>query len=124
MIHVNLIFLQSFCPVHPNLQSTAFYTLAPFFKEPSAIASILTMYKWKLRYVILIKLTQNVDFASSIIGGYLRIKGLTREWPEITTYFDGEVLGQEYHFLTGKWGASEAEDLKHWVYISVSYTHL
>ena len=27
----------------------SFLYLAPFFKEPSAIASILTMYKWKLR---------------------------------------------------------------------------
>ncbi|KAL0581527.1 hypothetical protein V5O48_000456 [Marasmius crinis-equi] len=56
----------------------------------------------------------DVDFASSFLCGYLRICGLTHDWPELTTYFDAEIIGSRYGFLTESWGASEAEDLIHW----------
>jgi len=52
--------------------------------------------------------------AHSTLGGYLNIRGLTEEWPVLTTYFDAEIIGQRYGFVTGKWGASEVDDLKHW----------
>ena len=57
---------------------------------------------------------QDVDFASSFLCGYLRIRGLTDDWPELTTYFDAEVIGSRYGFLTRNWGASEQEDWVHW----------
>ncbi|CAL1704735.1 unnamed protein product [Somion occarium] len=56
----------------------------------------------------------DVDFSSSHLCGYLRIRGLTDDWPELTTYFDAEIIGSRYGFLTRNWGASEQEDMVHW----------
>ncbi|KXN92228.1 hypothetical protein AN958_08681 [Leucoagaricus sp. SymC.cos] len=56
----------------------------------------------------------DVDFATSFLCGYLCIRGLTDDWPELTTYFDAEIIGSRYGFLTQNWGASENEDLVHW----------
>ncbi|KAI0362063.1 hypothetical protein OH77DRAFT_1416260 [Trametes cingulata] len=56
----------------------------------------------------------DVDFSSSHLCGYLRIRGLTDDWPELTTYFDAEIIGSRYGFLTRNWGATEAEDMVHW----------
>jgi len=50
----------------------------------------------------------------STLCGYLRIRGLTDDWPELTTYFDAEIIGPRYGFLTQNWGASEHEDMVHW----------
>jgi hypothetical protein len=55
-----------------------------------------------------------VDFSSSFLCGYLRIRGLTDDWPELTTYFDAEIIGNRYGFLTQNWGANEQEDMIHW----------
>ena len=57
---------------------------------------------------------KDVDFSSSFLCGYLRIRGLTDDWPELTTYFDAEIIGSRYGFLTQKWGANEQEDMVHW----------
>ncbi|KAI0093669.1 vacuolar import and degradation protein-domain-containing protein [Irpex rosettiformis] len=56
----------------------------------------------------------DVDFTSSHLCGYLRIRGLTDDWPELTTYFDAEIIGSRYGFLTRNWGATEQEDMIHW----------
>ncbi|KAF9013991.1 vacuolar import and degradation protein-domain-containing protein [Cyathus striatus] len=56
----------------------------------------------------------DVDFASSFLCGYLRIRGLTDDWPELTTYFDAEIIGSRYGFVTQNWGASEQDDMVHW----------
>ncbi|KAH9901355.1 vacuolar import and degradation protein-domain-containing protein [Cubamyces lactineus] len=56
----------------------------------------------------------DIDFASSHLCGYLRIRGLTDDWPELTTYFDAEIIGSRYGFLTRNWGATEQEDMVHW----------
>jgi glucose-induced degradation protein 4 len=55
-----------------------------------------------------------VDFSSSTLCGYLRIRDLTDEWPELTTYFDAEIIGSRYGFLTQNWEANEQEDMVHW----------
>jgi len=55
-----------------------------------------------------------VNFASSTLCGYLRIRGLTDDWPELTTYFDAEIIGSRYGFLTQNWGATQHEDMVHW----------
>ena len=39
---------------------------------------------------------------------------MTEDWPELTTYFDAEIIGSRYGFLTRQWGASEQEDWVHW----------
>ncbi|KAI0273329.1 vacuolar import and degradation protein-domain-containing protein [Gloeopeniophorella convolvens] len=56
----------------------------------------------------------DVDFSSSFLCGYLCIRGLTDDWPELTTYFDAEIIGSRYGFLTRNWGANEQEDMVHW----------
>lgn len=44
----------------------------------------------------------------------MRIRGLTDDWPELTTYFDAEIIGSRHGFLTQNWGANEQEDMVHW----------
>jgi hypothetical protein len=55
-----------------------------------------------------------VDFPSSSLCGYLYIWGLTDDLPLITTYFDVEIIGSRYGFLTQNWGATEQEDILEW----------
>ncbi|KAI0509304.1 vacuolar import and degradation protein-domain-containing protein [Xylaria bambusicola] len=42
--------------------------------------------------------------------------GLTEDNPTLTTYFEGEIIGNRYDFLTKHegWGATEKIDLNHW----------
>ncbi|XP_065580165.1 glucose-induced degradation protein 4 homolog [Artemia franciscana] len=57
---------------------------------------------------------QYVDEERSYLCGYLKIKGLTEEFPSLTTFFDGEIISAKYPFLTRKWDADEEVDRKHW----------
>lgn len=68
-------------------------------------------------YFIRIFLLQHVDEENSYLCGYLKIKGLTEEFPTLTTFFDGEIISKKYPFLTRKWDADEDVDRKHWVCI-------
>lgn len=58
---------------------------------------------------------QYVDEQNGYLCGYLKIKGLTEEFPNLTTYFDGEIINKKCPFLTRKWDADEEVDKKHWV---------
>jgi len=58
---------------------------------------------------------QHVDEENAYLCGYLKIKGLTEEFPTLTTFFDGEIISKKYPFLTRKWDADEDVDKKHWV---------
>ncbi|KAI0914971.1 vacuolar import and degradation protein-domain-containing protein [Ustulina deusta] len=57
-----------------------------------------------------------VDLRESFLCGYLKIQGLTEDNPTLTTYFEGEIIGSRYDFLTKHdgWGATEKIDLNHW----------
>ncbi|ORY96341.1 vacuolar import and degradation protein-domain-containing protein [Syncephalastrum racemosum] len=57
---------------------------------------------------------QHVDIKESTMSGYLNIKGLTTEFPELTTFFEGEIIGPKYSFLTRKWQAEQRIDASHW----------
>ncbi|ORY07753.1 hypothetical protein K493DRAFT_327748 [Basidiobolus meristosporus CBS 931.73] len=57
---------------------------------------------------------QYVDLSDSYLCGYLHIKGLTDDLPELTTFFDAEIIGPKYPFLTRKWEADELIDKQHW----------
>ncbi|CAG8645213.1 7271_t:CDS:2 [Ambispora leptoticha] len=57
---------------------------------------------------------QHVDLAESFLCGYLHIKGLTEDYPELTTFFEAEIIGRKYSFLTKKWDANEKIDNQHW----------
>ncbi|OQV11926.1 Glucose-induced degradation protein 4-like protein [Hypsibius exemplaris] len=56
----------------------------------------------------------NVDLETSYLCGFLKIKKLTKDFPELTTFFDGEVINEKHPFLTRKWDADEEVDRKHW----------
>jgi hypothetical protein len=58
---------------------------------------------------------QYVDLSASFLCGYLHIHGLTMDYPELTTFFEAELIGKKHTFLTRKWDASEEVDRKHWV---------
>ncbi|KAI0541295.1 vacuolar import and degradation protein-domain-containing protein [Xylaria digitata] len=80
-----------------------------------------------------------IDLRESFLCGYLKIQGkflppyaspwnsiavplkfvvtgLTEDNPTLTTYFEGEIIGSRYDFLTKHegWGATEKIDLNHW----------
>ncbi|EGC43359.1 vesicle-mediated transporter Vid24 [Histoplasma capsulatum var. duboisii H88] len=59
---------------------------------------------------------KHVDMAESYLCGYLRIQGLTEDHPTLTTYFEAEIIGTKYTFLTKhqSWGATDKTDLQHW----------
>lgn len=59
----------------------------------------------------------DVDFPSSTLSGYLSISHLTDTHPKLTTFFSGEIVGEQYGFLTGTRyyaQATEQDDLRHW----------
>ncbi|PKS05080.1 hypothetical protein jhhlp_008447 [Lomentospora prolificans] len=45
---------------------------------------------------------------------------LTEDHPTLTTYFEGEIIGTKYNFITNheSWGANEKVDLSHWAKFS------
>ncbi|KAI9349073.1 vacuolar import/degradation protein Vid24, partial [Obelidium mucronatum] len=55
-----------------------------------------------------------VDLSLSYLCGYLNIRGLTEDWPELCTFFEAEVIGPRHSFLTKKWDADEKTDRQHW----------
>ncbi|OAA53043.1 vesicle-mediated transport protein Vid24 [Cordyceps fumosorosea ARSEF 2679] len=57
-----------------------------------------------------------VDMRESFLCGYLRIQGLTEDHPTLTTYFEGEIIGTRYSFITqhDDWGANSKVDISHW----------
>eukprot|EP01132_Coremiostelium_polycephalum_P002681 gene2681-3326_t len=57
---------------------------------------------------------KNVDFQNSVLSGYLTISGLTEKYPVLTTFFEAEIIGDKYSFLTRKWDADENVDKEHW----------
>jgi glucose-induced degradation protein 4 len=46
--------------------------------------------------------------------------GLTEDHPTLTTYFEGEIIGSKYTFLTQHehWGSNDKVDLQHWAKFS------
>lgn len=54
------------------------------------------------RYSVTVTL-QDVNLNDFYLCGYLTIEGLTDEYPSLTTFFDGEVIGKKYPFQTRKW---------------------
>jgi hypothetical protein len=58
---------------------------------------------------------KHIDLKAATLSGYLHIHGLTTDYPELTTFFEAELIGNRYSFLTRKWGASEEIDTRHWV---------
>jgi hypothetical protein len=65
----------------------------------------------------------DVNFAQSTLSGFLTIHDLTPQHPEITTFFDGQIIGQHYGFRTNDWGANKQIDMAHWCVCSPFWHH-
>ncbi|KAK4251432.1 vacuolar import and degradation protein-domain-containing protein [Corynascus novoguineensis] len=74
-----------------------------------------TQQSERQRYDVEVEI-KHVDMRESFLCGYLKIQGLTDDHPTLTTYFEGEIIGTKYGFVTQHqgWGASEKIDLSHW----------
>lgn len=65
-------------------------------------------------------LTPRIGVSSSarlaMLTASLSLPGLTDDHPTLTTYFEGEIIGSKYGFITQhpSWGATEKIDLSHW----------
>lgn len=57
----------------------------------------------------------DVNLNEYTLCGYLTIWKLTDAHPELTTYFDAEIIGPKFGFVTGpRYGAKEHDDMRHW----------
>lgn len=56
----------------------------------------------------------DINLQQSTLAGFLTIHDLTDQHPEITTFFDGQIIGDTHGFVTNDWGASEKNDMTHW----------
>jgi glucose-induced degradation protein 4 len=90
----------------PNSTST-------FLKPNARFTGIQRSEKQKYEVVVDVK---HVDMDDSFMSGYLKIHALTEEHPTLTTYFEGEMIGSKYSFITkhAEWQADEKVDLQHW----------
>ncbi len=58
---------------------------------------------------------KHVNVAEGFLCGYLTIRQLTAEYPNLTTFFEGEIVGgPALTFLTNKWDADYEADRRHW----------
>lgn len=65
-----------------------------------------------------------VDLSKAYLNGFLKIKGLTESYPEIITFFDGEIISDYYPFLnsrkplyptaTSVFSTDDETDIEHW----------
>ncbi|KAK0715905.1 vacuolar import and degradation protein-domain-containing protein [Lasiosphaeris hirsuta] len=74
-----------------------------------------TQQSERQRYDVQVEI-KHVDLRESFLCGYLKIQGLTDDHPTLTTYFEGEIIGSKYGFITQhpSWGATDKIDLSHW----------
>ncbi|EPX72593.1 Vid24 family cytoplasmic vesicle protein [Schizosaccharomyces octosporus yFS286] len=58
----------------------------------------------------------HVNMEQSMLCGFFKISGLSGNNSSLTTYFEAEIIGDKFGFLTKwpEWGASESTDYKHW----------
>ncbi|KAK4048704.1 hypothetical protein OIO90_005697 [Microbotryomycetes sp. JL221] len=55
-----------------------------------------------------------VDMQQGTVTGLLQIQHLTPELDSLVTFFEGEIIRSKQDFKTARWGATEADDMKHW----------
>lgn len=58
----------------------------------------------------------SVSVSDSFLSGCIRFKNLVPTCPSVTTYFEAEMIGSQYNFLTPHtdWGSDARYDLKQW----------
>ncbi|KAK6542175.1 hypothetical protein TWF694_007939 [Orbilia ellipsospora] len=89
------------------------YSTSSFLRPGSRFEG--TQQSDKQTYTVNVEI-KHVDMRESFLCGYLCIQGLTQDNPTLTTYFEGEMIGNKYAFKTKNksWGANEKIDLQHW----------
>ncbi|KAF3939510.1 hypothetical protein ABW19_dt0207881 [Dactylella cylindrospora] len=89
------------------------YSTSSFLRPGSRFEG--TQQSDKQTYTVNVEI-KHVDMRESFLCGYLCIQGLTQDNPTLTTYFEGEMIGNKYAFRTKNkaWGANEKIDLQHW----------
>ncbi|ORY06658.1 vacuolar import and degradation protein-domain-containing protein [Clohesyomyces aquaticus] len=102
-------FLTSPFPGHRFLP----YSSSSLLRPGSRFVGSQTSDRQKYEVEVEIK---HVDMRESFLCGYLRIKGLTEDHPSLTTYFESEIIGNKYSFITQhpEWGSNEKVDRQHW----------
>jgi len=95
-------------PTTPNLSPTGTRTLY------SGSAFVGTQQSQSHEYNVNVEL-KYVDLDESYLCGYLTIHGLAEQYPHLTTFFDAEIVGKKYTFLTNNWAADKTVDFDHWV---------
>ncbi|KAK9760950.1 hypothetical protein K7432_014526, partial [Basidiobolus ranarum] len=58
---------------------------------------------------------QHINLNDSYLCGYLHLHDLAEKYPKITTFFDAEIIGPKYSFLTCKWDVDEMIDKQYWI---------
>ncbi|KAJ4300160.1 hypothetical protein N0V88_002829 [Collariella sp. IMI 366227] len=99
----------------------------PLYLQPGS-KFVGTQQSERQRYDVEVEI-KYVDMRESFLCGYLKIQalemakitdmqlpGLTDDHPTLTTYFEGEIIGNKYSFITEHegWGANELDDINHW----------
>lgn len=101
--------LSSPFPAHRFLPNTSSSLLRPGSRFKGSQTSDRQKYEVEVE-------VKHVDMHESFMCGYLRIKGLTEDHPSLTTYFESEIIGSKYTFITQhpEWGSNEKVDRQHW----------
>lgn len=89
----------------PNGKFTTFKSKSSMLTCESR--SCVAIYAFKVRDIG--RLFKTVDVLTEAVG-------LTADHPTLTTYFEGEIIGDQYGFITkhDDWGANVKVDLSHW----------
>ena len=95
----------------------------------------ISKYKGSQRYVISYIARFGCITINSVTGGFTSLRQLQfglsvvcallllpppscpsilQDYPNLTTFFEGEIISHRHPFLTRKWDASEEVDRKHW----------
>ncbi|CAO3682224.1 hypothetical protein G6F70_004426 [Rhizopus microsporus] len=105
----------------PSVQKQVFSDISnKRYYKPNRLTGLYTGSRFKgyqkcgtNSYEVVVEI-QDVNIRESTLSGYLSIKGLTVEYPELTTFFEAEIIGPKYSFHTRKWQADQKSDAAHW----------
>jgi glucose-induced degradation protein 4 len=102
-------------PLHLALESRFRANSSSSFLRPGARFSGIQSSSEAQRYDVTVEI-QFVDMENSFLCGYLNIQKLAAAHPILTTYFEGEIIGSKYGFVTQhpEWKADKDKDMEHW----------
>jgi Vacuolar import and degradation protein len=102
----------SFLDPIPSLSANRVSSSAYDSLYPGALFEGIQMNKTK-EHRVSVRIV-DINLQQSSLSGFLTIHDLTDQHPEITTFFDGQIIRDTHGFVTNDWGASEEIDMLHW----------